>query len=78
MILYDIETKTIVRSDQMVFHLKAFGETEQDAIKIAENNIVESLRSFYQVKSNLAWDSIDRFLDESIVFTHSVTISKGL
>jgi hypothetical protein len=62
----------------MVFHLKAFGETENDAQEIAENNICESLRSFYQSMSSLPWESIDRFLDESIIFDHKITLSEGL
>jgi len=78
MTLYDIETKIIVRSEPMIFHLKAFGETKEDAIEIAENNIRECLRSFYQSMSSLPWGSIDRFIDESLTFKHSVTISKGL
>ncbi len=76
--LYDIETKTVVRSTPMVFHLKAFGENEDDAKEIAENNVCECIRSFYQSMSEIPWDSIDRFLEESITFNHKVIISEGL
>ena len=77
MILFDIETKTVVRSTPMVFHLKALGEEEADAIEVAENNVIACLRSFYQSLSGIPWDSIDRFLDESITFDHVITISEG-
>ncbi len=74
---YAIESKTVVRSTPMVFHLKAVGETEQDAIELAENNIRECLRSFYQSMSEIPWDSIDRFLDGTLAFAHHVTIDEG-
>ncbi len=75
--IYDIETKTVVRSDKMVFHLKAIGENENDAIWVAENNIIECLRTFYQVKSNIPWESIDKWIEETITFEHTVTESEG-
>ncbi len=75
--VYDVETKTTVRTDPMVFNLKVIGENEEDAIKIAENNIVECLRVFYQVKSNIPWDAIDKWIEGTITFKHTVTVSEG-
>ncbi len=73
--LYDVEIKTVVRGDTMVFNLESFGETPEQAIRIAENNTKEVLRTFYQVKSNTPWDSIDKWLEATVVFKTVATVA---